>query len=416
MTAAGAEVDGAAEVKKTDEAKTTMSDIDRLISNVVKDVAIEEEMATAPSKEREIDASPSGKKYFDLRHLGDQELSEEEKWELREFAISRGYQPGALLFEGGGGGVDEEILGCIRDIAGAKIAGTLSKSVGFPKLEADISCYRQQHIVGSLFYSSFKVRPLTRLLLLSSSRWINCSDRDLLLQSMLLSKALKMQQDNDDTKNEIIIDGLENKIKDLEASLEEKDFLLRAAEGSLVEVQSQNTKLSEELGNAQTILKKESERFEQETKELQAKYEAEANKNTKLHESLKDLWNKCTDFATSCVNRLKWIFNSVGASSKEIALSAEDIPKAFEHIENEVEALDEVITGHGDFCALLASRGTTAAFLKAGCTHAKTVNKPTFSLSSSDSIDIPDEAHSIGNRFITQIWAKGGRELAGDEA
>jgi hypothetical protein len=47
-----------------------------------------------------------------------------------------------------------------------------------------------------------------------------------LLQSMLLSKALKMQQDNEDKKNEIIIDGFENKIKDLEASLEEKDFLL----------------------------------------------------------------------------------------------------------------------------------------------------------------------------------------------
>jgi hypothetical protein len=34
------------------------------------------------------------------------------------------------------------------------------------------------------------------------------------------------------------------------------------------------------------------------------------------------------------------------------------------HIENEVDALDEVITGHGDFCALLASRGTTAVFLR----------------------------------------------------
>jgi hypothetical protein len=79
---------------------------------------------------------------------------------------------------------------------------------------------------------------------------------------MLLSKALKMQQDNEDNKNEIIIDDLENKIKDLEASLEEKYFLLRAAEGSLAEVQSQNTKLSEELDSAQTILKKESERFE----------------------------------------------------------------------------------------------------------------------------------------------------------
>jgi hypothetical protein len=116
------------------------------------------------------------------------------------------------------------------------------------------------------------------------------------------------------------------------------------------------------------------------------------------------------------VHRLKGIFNSVGASSEEIAPSAEDTHKSFEHIENEVDALDEVITGHGDFCALLASRGTTVAFLKVGCTHAKTVNKPTFILSSSDLVDIPSEARSIGNKFITQIWAKGGHELDGDEA
>jgi hypothetical protein len=131
---------------------------------------------------------------------------------------------------------------------------------------------------------------------------------------------------------------------------------------------------------------------------------------------MNDLQNKCTDFATRCVNRLKGIFNSVGATSEEIAPSAEDIPKAFEHIENEVEALDEVIVGHRDFYALLASCGTAAAFLKARCTHAKTVNKPTFNLSTSDLVDIPIEAQSIGNRFITRIWAKGGRELARDEA
>jgi hypothetical protein len=81
------------------------------------------------------------------------------------------------------------------------------------------------------------------------------------------------------------------------------------------------------------------------------------------------------------VHRLKGIFSSVGASSEEIAPLAEDISKTFEHTENEVDALDEVITVHGDLCALLASRGTAAAFLKAGCTHAKTVNKPNFSLS-----------------------------------
>jgi hypothetical protein len=45
----------------------------------------------------------------------------------------------------------------------AKVIGTLSKSIGFPKLEADISRYRRQNIVGSLFYSNFKVNnlPLT---------------------------------------------------------------------------------------------------------------------------------------------------------------------------------------------------------------------------------------------------------------
>jgi hypothetical protein len=40
------------------------------------------------------------------------------------------------------GGINEETLGCIRDRTGAKIISTLSKSVGFSKLEADISRYR----------------------------------------------------------------------------------------------------------------------------------------------------------------------------------------------------------------------------------------------------------------------------------
>jgi hypothetical protein len=41
-----------------------------------------------------------------------------------------------------------------------------------------------------------------------------------------------MQQDLEKQENEIIIEGLESKIKDYKASLE-KDFLLQAIEGSL---------------------------------------------------------------------------------------------------------------------------------------------------------------------------------------
>jgi hypothetical protein len=76
----------------------------------------------------------------------------------------------------------------------------------------------------------------------------------------------------------------------------------------------------------------------------------------------------------------------------------------------------EVITGHRDFYALVASCGAAATFIKVGCNHARAVNRPNFNLSSSDLVDVPTEAQSRGNRFITQIWAKGGRELAGDEA
>ena len=86
-------------------------------------------------------------------------MSKAEKEELREYAISCGYQPGALLF----GGVDDEKLGCVRDQIGAQVIGTLSKSIGFPKLETDISRYRRQHLVGSLFYSNFKVKTFLRL-------------------------------------------------------------------------------------------------------------------------------------------------------------------------------------------------------------------------------------------------------------
>jgi hypothetical protein len=67
---------------------------------------------------------------------------------------------------------------------------------------------------------------------------------------MLLSKALKMQQDTEDRRNEVIIEGIEDKIKELEASLKEKDILLQSAKGSHAEARSQNNKLSEELDEA----------------------------------------------------------------------------------------------------------------------------------------------------------------------
>jgi hypothetical protein len=182
------------------------------------------------------------------------------------------------------------------------------------------------------------------------------------------------------------------------------------AEGLLAEAKAKIAKLNTELLS-------KSESFEQERHKFDAKFEAEAKKSSNLKKkSLTELQNKCLEFSNRCVQWLKQIFNSVGAGYEKFSPSIEDLPGAFEHIEGDVDALDEIIAGHGDFCALVASRGTTVAFLKSGCTHGKIVNRPNFSLSTADLIDIPSLAQSIGNRFIKLVWTKGGRSLAGDEA
>jgi hypothetical protein len=85
---------------------------------------------------------------------------------------------------------------------------------------------------------------------------------------MLLSKALKKQQDDEDRKNKIIIKGLEGKVKEFEDSLKEKDEMLCLAQGSLAEAQAQNKEWGKELVNAQALLKENSSRFNQENEAL----------------------------------------------------------------------------------------------------------------------------------------------------
>jgi chromosome segregation ATPase len=213
---------------------------------------------------------------------------------------------------------------------------------------------------------------------------------------MLLSKALMMQQDFEDKKHEIIIEGLESKIKDHAATIEKKDFEHQTMEGLLAEAKAKIARLNSELLS-------KSESFEQEKQKFDTKFEAEVERSSNLQKSLKELQDKCLEFSNRCVQRLRQVFNSVGTSSEKFDPSVEDLPGTFEHIEGDVDALDEVIPGHGDFYALLASRGTAVAFMKSSCTHGKIVNRPNFSLSPADLIDIPSLARSIGNRFITQI-------------
>ena len=155
--------------------ETTLENIDKILTENIEEAATvtEEILATVPGKGKEIVEETPDDEAYSFQNLIGQKLTKDEIEELKDYAKSCGYKPGALLF----GGVDDEKLGCIRDQTGAKVIGTLSKSIGFPKLETDISRYRRQHIVGSLFYSNFKVNnlflwfllPLTMKILLNIS-------------------------------------------------------------------------------------------------------------------------------------------------------------------------------------------------------------------------------------------------------
>ena len=94
-------------------------------------------------------------------------------------------------------------------------------------------------------------------------------------------------------------------------------------EGLLAEAEAKIARLNSELLS-------KSESFEQEKKKFDTKFEAEVERSSNLQKSLKELQDKCLEFNNRCVQRLKQVFNSVGASSKKFNPSIEDLPGTFD--------------------------------------------------------------------------------------
>ena len=92
-----------------------------------------------------------------------------------------------------------------------------------------------------------------------------------------------------------MIGNLENKIKEQSAAIEKKDFELQSTEGLLAEAKAKIAELN-------TKLLCQSEHFEQEKQELNAKFEAEVQKNS-------DLKNHCQAFKTNVWNSVIDVFN-----------------------------------------------------------------------------------------------------------
>jgi hypothetical protein len=94
-----------AKAEPTEDAnlESTLSNIDKILLDMAAEeaaAAAKETTATVPEKEKEIVETALEEENFNFQNLIGQELTKAEKEELREYAISCGYQPGALLFGG----------------------------------------------------------------------------------------------------------------------------------------------------------------------------------------------------------------------------------------------------------------------------------------------------------------------------
>jgi hypothetical protein len=161
--ATGAEATGA-EAGTTEDSnlETTLDVIDNILLKMAEeeDAVAAVNTATEKGKEQVEDILEEGN--FNFQDLLGQELTGAEKEELKKYAISCGYKPGSMLF----GGVNEGKLRCLLNRTEAKVVRTFSKSVGLPKIEADLCRYQRQHIAGSLLYANFKVKNIIIILLL----------------------------------------------------------------------------------------------------------------------------------------------------------------------------------------------------------------------------------------------------------
>jgi hypothetical protein len=119
--------------------------------------------------------------------------------------------------------------------------------------------------------------------------------------------------------------------------------------------------------------------------------------------------------AMECAKNMKNNFSKVGAFSSEQKFICGDPNEVIQWINAKVEAFEEIISDRGDFCSFAGARGTVSILEKAGCDHAKAVAQLDFIFSADDIRNPSAEANSLGGKFYSEAWLKGGREMA-DEA
>jgi hypothetical protein len=132
-------------------------------------------------------------------------------------------------------------------------------------------------------------------------------------------------------------------------------------------------------------------------------------------DELREAKEKCYDMAMECAKNLKNNFSKVGAFSSKQKFICGDLDGVIQWINGKAEAFEEILSDRGDFCAFAGAHGAMSILGKVSCDHAKAVVQPDFAFSANDVRNPSAEATTLGGKFYSEAWLKGGREIA-DEA
>jgi hypothetical protein len=115
-----------------------------------------------------------------------------------------------------------------------------------------------------------------------------------------------------------------------------------------------------------------------------------------------------------CAKKLKDSFAKVGAYSSEQKFIRGDPEGIIKWISEEAKAFEEILSDRGDFCAFAGARGVAAILEKSGCEHVKAATQTEAVFIVENTKDPSAEGSLMGGKFYSNIWMKGGRELANE--
>jgi hypothetical protein len=233
-----------------------------------------------------------------------------------------------------------------------------------------------------------------------------------------LSNALRAQKNAEDESYQIALGNLRPEIIRLRNEALEKDknllSLVDRLKSSEAKLNAQSKAHKAEVENLKKKLTEKNEDFEvaKAKQEISEWTSSRLQKNVdELRESKDRHYEKSLDFA----KKLKDSFAKMGAYSSEQKFIRGDPEGITEWIGEEAKAFDEILSDRGDFFAFAGARGVAAVVEKNGCEHVKDAAQAETVFSIDNSKEPSAEATLIGGKFYSDVWMKGGREIA-DEA